>query len=192
MAKKPVRSPKTMSASSYAKHRKGQGLPGGTKEAVSQAIQRGRLSKSVKKAADGTYAIDPKRADLEWAASTYADRVPLTGPTAPGAPAGDEGDPTGEVPNLMEARARLESAKAALAEMDLQERRGELVQAREAEAQMVGVFSSCKTKLLGVPARVRQLDPGLTKDQVAIIEGAIREALEDLAGAPLEQEAQPA
>jgi hypothetical protein len=182
-----------MSLRAYARHR------GCALNAVQQAIRAGRLSKSVKRDAEGGYSIDPKRADVEWEASTLSDRTPLTGPTAParrpraaasGAEAGDE--PPGELPDLIEVRTRLEAAKAALTEMDLAERRGELVPANEVEAQIVGVFSSCKTKLLGVPARVRQLDPGLTKDQVGIIEGAIREALEGLAGAPRELEDQPA
>jgi phage terminase Nu1 subunit (DNA packaging protein) len=154
------------------------------------AIETGRLTKSVKKNPGGTYSIDPKRADLEWAASTYADRVPLTGPTAPAAvlPAGPA-TAGAEAMSLGEARARLEAAKAELAEMDLEERRGELVPAREVEARLVAVFSSCKVKLLGVPSRVRQQDPGLTKAQVALIEASVREALEDLAGEPESEEA---
>jgi len=174
-----------LSLRAYARHR------GCALNAVQQAISAGRLSsKSVTKSPDGTYSVDPKRADIEWAASTYADRVPLTGPTAPRGDKRDDGAQA-ELPDLMEARARLEAAKADLAEMDLAERRGELVQANEAEAQMVAIFSSCKTKLLGVPARVRQQDPGLTKEQVELIEAVIREALEGLAGEPLEEE-QPA
>jgi phage terminase Nu1 subunit (DNA packaging protein) len=160
--------PPRLSARAYAKHRRCD------HKAVTQAIAIGRLTKSVKRLAGGKYSIDPKRADLEWEASTYADRVPLTGPTAPRGLAG-------EPPDLKEARARLETAKAQLAEMDLAERRGELVLAREVEARLVGVFSSCKTKLLGVPSRVRQQDPGLTKPQVELIEATIREALEELA-----------
>lgn len=69
--------PKRLSARAYARHR------GCDHKAVTQAIEIGRLHKSVKRGQDGEYAIDPKRADIEWAASTYSDRVPLTGPTAP-------------------------------------------------------------------------------------------------------------
>ncbi|MCM2332754.1 MAG: DUF1441 family protein [Anaeromyxobacteraceae bacterium] len=162
--------PRLLSARAYAKHR------GCDHKAVTAAIKIGRLTKSVKRSKGGRYAIDPRRADAEWDAATYADRVPLTGPTAPAA--GEEN------PSLMEARARLETAKAALAELDLGERRGELVPAREVEARLVAVFSSCKTKLLGVPTRARQWDPTLTKAQVELIEATVREALEDLAGAP--------
>lgn len=175
---KPPPKPPGLSQRAYAKHRKC------ALRAVQQAIEVGRLSKSVKRTTGGGYLIDAARADVEWAASTYADRVPLTGPTAPaGAPLVEE------LMSLGEARARLEVAKASLAEMDLAERRGELVESREVEARLVGVFSSCKTKLLGVPARVRQQDPGLTKPQVELIETVIREALEGLAGELQEEEA---
>ena len=164
-----------MTGREYARHR------GCEPSAVRQAIKAGRISASVKRDAAGDYSIDPKRADLEWAATTYADRVPLTGPTAPGGSASGGEDPV----SLMEARHRLELAKAQLAEMDLAERRGEILDAREVEARMVGVFSSCKTKLLGVPSRVRQQDPTLTKPQVALLESTIREALEGLAASDL-------
>lgn len=178
--KKPV----GLSQRAYAKHR------GCALRAVQVAIETGRLTKSVKRGPGNEYFIDPKRADIEWAASTYSDRVPLTGPTAPAAVAPiPEGAAAADAMSLGEARARLEAAKAALAEMDLEERRGELVQAREVEARLVAVFSACKVKLLGVPSRVRQQDPGLTKAQVELIEATVREALEDLAGEPEAEEA---
>jgi phage terminase Nu1 subunit (DNA packaging protein) len=171
MGKEKLTKRKGLSQRAYAKHR------GCALRAVQQAIEAGRLTRSVVRTDDGKYLIDPKRADIEWAASTYADRVPLTGPTAPTRGAPDDEDPV----SLMQARNRLELAKAQLAEMDLAERRGEILDAHEVEARMVGVFSSCKTKLLGIPSRVRQEDPTLTKAQIAILELSIRAALEDLA-----------
>lgn len=160
-----------MSGTEYAKHR------GCSSQAVTQAVAAGRLTKSVKKLPSGRLSIDAKRADLEWAASTYSDRAPLTGPTAPRRGAAGDDEPV----SLMDVRNRHELAKAQLAELDLAERRGEILEAREVEARLVGVFSSCKTKLLGVPSRVRQQDPTLTKPQVALVEATIREALEGLA-----------
>jgi phage terminase Nu1 subunit (DNA packaging protein) len=70
-----------------------------------------------------------------------------------------------------------------LAEIELAEKRGELLPAKDVESRLVNVFAHCKTKLLGVPARARQRDPSLTGPQVALIETLIREALEDLASA---------
>jgi len=168
-----------MSLRAYAKHR------GCSVEAVSNAIKRGRLSASVGRSEVGHPKIlDLAKADAEWKASTYADMVPLTGPTAPKKRDGE----ADEAPSLAEARARLDAARAELAEMDLAERRGELLPASEVEARMVAVFSECKTKLLGVPTWVRQQDPGLTRDQVRLFEAAIREALEGLAGEPDREE----
>jgi len=168
-----------MSLRAYARHR------GCAISAVVKAVQDGRLSASVGRSEVGHPKIlDAAKADAEWKASTYADMVPLTGPTAPKKRNGEAED----APSLAEARARLDAAKAELAEMDLAERRGELLPASDVEARMVGVFASCKTKLLGVPTWVRQQDPGLTRDQVRLFESAIREALEGLAGEPDREE----
>ena len=161
-----------MTVLAYATHR------GCAWSTVDNAIKAGRLSASVVPGKGRRKLIDPVRADAEWKASTLSDRVPLTGPTAPKGRARDE-----DAPSLAEARARLDAARAELAEMDLSERRGELVPASEVEARLVSVFASCRTKLLGAPSRVRQQDPTLTRDQVAIIETVIREALEGLAEA---------
>jgi phage terminase Nu1 subunit (DNA packaging protein) len=168
--------PRTLSPRGYAAHR------GCSLRSVQEAISAGRLTRSVKRTEGGRYQIDAGRADLEWAASTYADRVPLSGPAARDA----------EPADLQRSRSRLEMAKAQLAELDLAERRGEILDAREVEARMVSVFSSCRVKLLGIPSRVRQQDPTLTKGQLALIEATIREGLEDLAGTRDDQVVEPA
>ena len=84
--------------------------------------------------------------------------------------------------DLADARARLDLAKALLAELDLAERRRELLPARDVEARLADAFANCKTKILGVPSRARQMDPALTHAQLALFEKLLREALEDLAG----------
>jgi hypothetical protein len=161
-----------ISLRAYAARRRAAGLAGGTLRAVQQAIAAGRLSRSVARDAKGDPKIaDADLADREWAGTTHEDRIPLTGPTSPGLPP----------PELMESRARREAAQAALAEIELAEKRLELVLARDVESRLVNVFSHCKTKLLGVPSRARQQDPGLTGAQIKLIEQLIREALEDLA-----------
>lgn len=168
---------KALSLRAYARHRQAAGLVGGTLHAVQEAVAAGRV-----KTTKDCKIADARVADVEWEASTYADRVPLSGPAATKrgrqrkAAEGDD-----ETPSLGEARARLDAAKASLAELDLAERRGELLQAQDVEARIVAVFSQCKTKLLGVPSRARQQDPGLTVAQLALLEALIREALEDLA-----------
>ncbi len=155
-----------LSLRAYARHRKANGLAGGTLRAVQVAIRDGRLSKSI---VDGKVS-SAAAADAEWGSTTQIDRIPMTGPTAAGTPP----------PDLAESRARREAAEAALAEIELAEKRGELVLASDVEAKLVNVFAQCKTKLLAVPSRVRQRDPALTGPQVDLIEAAIREALDDL------------
>ena len=158
----------------YARHRKAAGLAGGTLRAVQTAIASGRLSRSLTK--DRKQIANAKQADAEWTATTQVDRIPLTGPTSAGAPP----------PDLQESRARREAAEAALAELELAERRAQLLPAEDVETRLLTVFGNCKTKLLGVPARARQRDPSLTAEQFSILEELIREALEDLAGGPAE------
>lgn len=159
----------TISDRAYAAHRKAAGLTGGTPKAIRAAKKSGRLAKSLTE--DGGI-ISAELADRELAATTHVDRVPLSGPTSSGE----------QPPDLAESRARREAALAALAEIELAEKQGELVPVADVESKLVGVFSSCKTKLLGIPSRARQRDPGLTLAQVALIETLVREALEDLSG----------
>ena len=174
---------KTISPREYAKHR------GCALSTVQEAVKTGRLAKSAKRV-KGAWRIDPALADKEWAASTHADRAPLTGPTAPrAAPPLDDGEGEGDLNSLAEARARHEMAKAELAEIELAERRGDLVKARDVESRLAGVFANCKRKLLGVPPRARQQDPTLSEAQLGLVDSLIREALEDLATGGVSAEA---
>lgn len=161
--------PEPVSLRAYARHRKDAGLAGGTLRAIQVAIKSGRLSKAL--TPDGQISVDA--ADAEWLATTHVDRIPITGPTSVGAPP----------PDLAESRARREAAEASLAEIELAEKRRELVLAKDVESKLVNVFAHCKTKLLGVPARARQRDPGFTGPQIELIEALIRETLDDLANA---------
>lgn len=183
-----------LSLRAYAKHRKC------ALSAVQRAIESGRLTASVAYDGRGHPKItDAVAADAEWKATTHADRVPLAvqarlaaaAPIPPPPPLantpphadagggrgrGDDGDL-----NMFEARARLDVAKAAIAELDLAERRRELMPAKDLEQQLVTLFAECKTKLLGVPSRARQQDPALTRPQIDLFESLIVEALEGLA-----------
>lgn len=161
--------PIAISLREYARHRKAAALAGGTHRAVQVAIRDGRLSKSL--TPDGKQIASIEAADAEWAATTHVDRIPLTGPTAAGT----------RPPDLTESRARREAAEASLAEIELDEKRGELVLAADVEAKLVNVFAHCKTKLLAVSSRARQRDPSLTGPQIELFKVLVREALDDLA-----------
>jgi phage terminase Nu1 subunit (DNA packaging protein) len=173
---KPPPAPIMMGIREYARHREERGLAGATHRAVQVAIRDGRLVRAVRGG-----KIDAAIADAEWASTTLSQRIPHTGPTS--VEIGDDDDdlPPG-VPSLKESRARREAAEAALAEIELAEKRGDLVLARDVESKLVNVFAHCKTKLLGVAARARQADPGLADSQVELFASLIRDALEDLAG----------
>lgn len=169
--------PVWMGLREYARHRKERGLTGTTHRAVQVAIRDGRLVHAIVAG-----KIDSALADAEWSDTTLEDRVPLTGPTASFSD-DDDGELPAGLPSLKESRARREAAEAALAEIELAEKRAELVLAADVEAKLVGVFSGCKTKLLAVASRARQRDPALSGAQVELFENLIREALTDLANA---------
>jgi phage terminase Nu1 subunit (DNA packaging protein) len=177
----PPAKPRPLTLTAYAAHRKAAGLSGGSVQAVQQARDSGRLVKSLTE--DGRIS-SADAADAEWAANTKAHMRPHTGPsgTDPGANIGRPRKSKGEALAYADSIARKAAADAGLAELKLAKERGELVCVAVAERKLTEAFAACKTKLLGVHARARQRDPGLTQDQVALFEALVREALSDLAG----------
>jgi len=87
-----------------------------------------------------------------------------------------------DTPDRAESLARRDAARAQLAEMQAQERSGELISAESAQATWASVAGIVKTALLAVPSKAKQEIPRLTLDEVAILEELIREALEEVAG----------
>lgn len=181
----------TLSLRKYAAHRKASGLPGGTLRAVQEAIANGRLTTSL---TEDKQIRDAHEADAEWAASTKADYVPLTGPSSPiatSSPATSSGN------GLAEARARREAAQAELRELELAKQRGELLPLEEfeerleqVEERMKTAFTRCRNKLLAIPARARQRDPSLSARQMTLLEGLVRDALVELADTSAEDDAE--
>lgn len=121
----------------YARHRKAAGLPGSSREAVSKAVDEGRISTISGK-------IHPAIADAEWAKNTRArvspqaaaagDDLPLltVPPAEPPTTAGPAAaSPVASAPapdtGYTAARARREQAEADLAEMNARKMRGDLV-----------------------------------------------------------------
>ena len=103
---------------------------------VQKAIRTGRISTWP----DGS--IDPERADLEWIArSADADGNLAHGP----------------VPLIAESRARREAALAGLAELDLAERLGELLNVEEAEEDYRELLMTFNALILGGPGRYAHL-----------------------------------
>src|SRR5262245_29021238 len=76
---------KMFTFSQYAEHRRRAGMPGATRQAVSQAVSRGRLARSVVRV-DGVPRIaDLAAADLEWLSNTSYAKSPHLSYSAAGA-----------------------------------------------------------------------------------------------------------
>jgi phage terminase Nu1 subunit (DNA packaging protein) len=85
------------------------------------------------------------------------------------------------VPPLAVSEARLMAAKAEIAELDRDERRGELISVEQARADVDDLITTAKTKILGVPSRLRQRDRSITQEQAELVDELLREALTELA-----------
>lgn len=148
-----------------------------THGAIQKAIKTGRLTRSVVWV-DGTPKIaDADQADAELEANT---RPRIDRPERTDADGTVEQSYNRSRAEREAALARLDAHRADLAAIELEEKRGSVVAVEVVEARLTSVFSACRSKLLGVPTRARQRDPGLTPAQVALIEELVREALEDL------------
>lgn len=159
--------------------------------AVSKAVKKGRLSKSVIRDEQGRpWVVDPELADREWVGATDMSKAPAymrerEEPSRGGRPR--KGAPPlevaagGEGPSLAEATAAKNHWQAELARLKYQREAGELVAAAEVRGRLEKVFRACVTKLLAVPSRAKQALPHLSPADLAELERLQREALEELA-----------
>lgn len=164
-----------MSLRAYARRR------GVSPEAVSKAVADGRLRAAVVRDARGAPKIaDPELADREWDGNTRPriDHAPSAPPAADDI---DDADYHAARARREVAAARREAALAEMAELDLAERRGELIPVDQARADVFDKFTIVRTRLLGVPTRVAQRLPAIAADVVPVIDELLREALEELA-----------
>lgn len=178
-----------MTLTAYAARR------GVTPKAVSKAVATGRLSKSVVRDRHGAPKIaDPELADREWSENTRA-RVEYVAPQTRGSAVADAGDPPpprGAPPpremaeyyahrSAREAsESRRAAAQAELAELELAARRGQLIDAAQARADVIAAFSLTKTKLLAIPSALGQIVPDIADRVVPQVDALIRDALEEL------------
>lgn len=155
-----------ISLRAYAKRR------GVSAMAVSNAVKAGRLKDSVTRDENGAPKIaDPDLADREWEANTQHEKRAQA--------EFHKEDPTArEGMTQSEASAVEKVWKAKLAEQEYRERAKELVEVAEVEAQISETFSEVRTKLLGIPTRLRQAAPHVAPPDVVLVENLIREALE--------------
>lgn len=166
-----------LTQSDYARHR------GCSPAAVSKAIESGRLKHSLREVNGGKVVIvSAAMADLEWDANTNAakSRVSAAGEGSPPLPLASDD----ETPSLKDAMAAEKHWKAKLAELEFKRAAGELVDAKEAAAMMANDYAKVRTKLLGVPNKLKHRRPDLTREDLAVLDSIIRESLEELAQAP--------
>jgi hypothetical protein len=188
----------------YARHRKGSGLAGGSQTAVQYAIKSGRITEALVRVTGEPHPkVDSEAADKLWAdrSATHeridrkpgGDHAPVTKTQKPAAPldgeaAGiartqDEEDAVDlDSASYATARAARERANARLAQLQLAEREGRLVDAEAAAGAWEKIIKTSCTKVLALPSKIRARLPHLTVQQVALIEGLVRESLEELAG----------
>lgn len=164
-----------VSASAYAKHR------GISLQAVVKAINDGRLVESVVQSEAGRYKIDPVKADAEWSANTDS----MTGAPAHMAnrPAETDNDPEdGQPITYAEARAQHERFKARLAQLELEQREGKLVEAEVVKRESFRTARLVRDALLNLPDRVAG-ELAAETNQFKVhqrLVSEIRRALEDL------------
>jgi len=159
---------------------------GVSRAAITKAIKSGRITPI-----DGR--IDPDVADIQWARNTSTARAPVAGPAPAAAAAsiaprasvratrlndGDEDEPA----TLLESRARREAALAELAELELSEKRGELVSAAAIERAMATKIMSVRESLDTLADRITPLLAAETdSDKVyKLLRGEIRQVLSQL------------
>jgi phage terminase Nu1 subunit (DNA packaging protein) len=137
-------------------------LIGVSHSAIRKAAKEGRLTAGVIVRGKSVTVTDADAAAAQWA-STHDGAGEL---------------PDG-VPPIEVSKARREAALAELAEIDVAERRGELISVEEARADVIDKFAIVRTRLLGIPARVAQRLPRLAGEVVPVLEGLLCEALEE-------------
>lgn len=197
-----------LSQRQYALWRKARGLSGGSHVAVGNAVRSGRLRDSID--ADSRI-IDVALADAEWTANTDLSEAPVAVVAAharveapqvkppaaePGRrhratagvavlaaqPLPESGPPVAVLgASLAENNAAKVYWQARQVELKVRRESGELVPAADVRNELETVFRTCRTRLLGIPARAVQVLPELDARGVAVLEGLIREALEGLA-----------
>lgn len=96
-------------------------------------------------------------------------------------------------PDYAAERARFIRARADLAEMEAEQRRGSLIAADDVETAWIAVLALLRTRLLALPDRLAPLaheQTGIAATRT-LIRATIREVLDDLAQTRIEQEQDP-
>lgn len=194
--------PKLMGIREYARHRAAFNASGATHTAVQKAIQSGRLGASIVRDTAGRIRIDQEKADIEWgltsdpAQQREPDELRRSETPPPELPkqllitgesvdAGqDQSKPHAEISDRARLvystqRARIATSKAELEELELAERRGELVSSVKVTDEYYRQARKLREAILAVPQTMaKRLGPKLAKD----LERELLKALRSLGG----------
>jgi hypothetical protein len=152
-----------MGRNEYARHR------GCAQNAVKKAEDDGRIAAAVKRDEDGTFiGIDWRLADQLWLQNTDLDQaIRGNGGVLPLLPA--RGEPLSPVQpadrsrdeelrgDLLESKLRQQRADTELRELELAERRGELVSVEELSRVSARRYRAIRDQVLGIPDRLAWL-----------------------------------
>lgn len=135
---------------------------------------------------DGTPLIERDRLEQRWAAITRKatdSPVPLRAMSerAPAAKRQPPPPDPADLPDYNESRARSEYEKANLLELQRKTQEGLLLRREDAVQAWNQAVNITRTRLLGVPSTAKQRIPHLEIEEVELLTGLIREALDELA-----------
>jgi phage terminase Nu1 subunit (DNA packaging protein) len=119
-------------------------------------------------------SITRKRSDSP---RPLAERT-ATRPTKPPEPPEPTRD---DLPDYNESRARSEYEKANLLELERKQKEGQLLRREDVQQAWAAAVNITRTKLLGIPSVAKQRIPHLDLEEVEVLTGLLREALEELA-----------
>jgi phage terminase Nu1 subunit (DNA packaging protein) len=165
-----------MSLNAFAKRH------GVSHQSMMRAVARGRLSASLRTGKDGKPKVaDVELADREWRDNADHSKAPAyvkegRDPSQGGRPA------AGAPPSALSlASTREKEARAALAELELARKAGELVRAADVEAAWTDQCAQLQTALLSITAQMKMLHPDTPHAWLASLQERITIALELLA-----------
>lgn len=161
----------------YARHRKEAGLTGGSLAAVQKAVKTRRIKLTQGK-------IDFEKADKDWNANSNHRQQRSRGvSTTPNEEIGSfEGMPENFDGNFLEAQRRHEWLKVQKAELELEVRKGELLERSKMEEQWLRIASEIKSKLMIIPGALsgRLVSIADAQQIRQILESEIKESLSAL------------
>lgn len=168
-----------LSIRKYAEHRKSQGLPGGTVNAIQKAIAAGRITRNARG------KIDPDVADDQWAQNTSPARSPAGAPPAPRRSSGGPTSKT-DAPDYQHAKALRETALAHKAQLELAEMAGQLGKIVAMQKAAFQAGRTARDRIEAIPDRIDAILAAETDPRVVnqILRDALREALVELSDGP--------